>query len=56
MYDLQTDPHELNNIYNDPRYASERAELAAELDRLRHKYKDTDEKRFLPPPGVRRNR
>ena len=52
MYDLQNDPHELNNIYADPRYAGTVAELKTELERLRRKYKDTDEKRFLPKKGA----
>ena len=52
MYDLQNDPHELNNIYADPRYAGTVAELKTELERLRRKYKDTDEKKFLPKMGA----
>ena len=56
MYDLQNDPHELNNIYADPRYAGTVAELKTELERLRRKYKDTDEKKFLPKEGEVRDR
>ena len=51
MYDLRNDPHELNNIYADPRYAGTVADLKTELERLRRKYKDTDEKKFLPKKG-----
>jgi len=48
LYDLEKDPHELNNVYNDPAYADIVKELKAELQRLRKKYRDTDERQFLP--------
>ncbi len=48
LYDLEKDPHELNNVYNDPAYADIVKELKAELQRLREKYRDTDERQFLP--------
>lgn len=35
LFDLETDPHELRNVYDDPDYAGIRAELEAELSRLR---------------------
>lgn len=38
LYDLQADPNELNSVYDDPAYADIRAELHAELDRLREHY------------------
>ena len=41
LYDLERDPHELNNVYDDPRYASIVKELKAELQRLRKHYGDT---------------
>jgi hypothetical protein len=41
LYDLQKDPHELNNIYDDPAYTSIVKELKDELVQLRKKYKDT---------------
>ena len=56
LYDLQADPHELRNLYSDPKYAQTVADLKAELAQLRRKYKDTDEKKFLPQPGARRGR
>jgi len=43
LYDLQKDPKELNNVYEDPAYADVVKELKAELKRLREKYKDTTE-------------
>ena len=48
LYDLKNDLHELNNVYDDPRYAGTVRELKTELERLRKQYGDTDEKRFLP--------
>ncbi len=41
LYDLKKDPHELNNVYDDPAYAAVVKELTAELKRLREKYGDT---------------
>jgi arylsulfatase A-like enzyme len=35
LYDLEKDPHELNNVYGKPEYAKLQAELTAELERLR---------------------
>jgi arylsulfatase A-like enzyme len=41
LYDLQKDPHEMNNVFNDPAYADTVKKLKVELQRLREKYKDT---------------
>jgi arylsulfatase A-like enzyme len=41
LYDLQTDPDERQNVYNDPKYAEIVTELKAELKRLRAQYNDT---------------
>jgi len=41
LYDLQKDPHELNNVYDDPVYATVVTELKAELKRLREQFGDT---------------
>ena len=43
LFDLQKDPHELNSVYDDPAYAHARAEMTAELERLRVQYKDKSE-------------
>jgi len=43
LYDLEKDPKELNNVYDDTAYADVVKELKAELKRLRKKYKDTTE-------------
>jgi arylsulfatase A-like enzyme len=40
MYDLETDPHEMQSVYGDPKYADVQARLLAELKRLQEKYKD----------------
>ncbi|MEM1356139.1 MAG: sulfatase [Planctomycetota bacterium] len=49
LIDLEVDPLEQRNFYNDPAYAEVRAELHAELDRLREKYRvpeiDPDQRR-----------
>ncbi|MEH6550587.1 MAG: sulfatase [Pseudomonadales bacterium] len=42
FYDLRTDPEELNNRYDDPRYQQVIAELKAELSRQREEYQETD--------------
>ena len=51
LYDLQADPHELKNVYADPKYADVVARLKAELARLRKQYGDSDElaRRMMPP-------
>ena len=40
LYDLQKDPDELNNVYDDPAYAGPIKLLKIELQRLRNKYND----------------
>jgi len=44
FYDLQEDPHENNNAYNDEEYADIIAEMKVELLKLRTETGDTDEK------------
>ena len=41
LFDLEADPNELNNIYNDPKNKAIIKKLDAELTRLRQQYKDT---------------
>ncbi len=48
LYDLEKDPHELNNVYADPAYADTVKELKGELERLRAQLKVPEDK--LPPP------
>jgi len=43
MYDLEKDPMEMNNIYEDPDYADIRADMHEKLEELRAKYGDSKE-------------
>ena len=43
MYDLEVDPSEMKNIYNDPAYEDIRKMLHQKLDDLRKQYGDSDE-------------
>ena len=43
MYDLQSDPSEMKNIYNDPEYAEVQKMLHERLEGLRVYYGDSDE-------------
>jgi arylsulfatase A-like enzyme len=40
LYDLERDPHELNNVYDDPQYRDVVAELKSDLQRLQEYYGD----------------
>ncbi len=40
LFDLQTDPHEMKSVYDDPANAAMVTELKAQLDDLRSRYKD----------------
>ena len=50
LYDLEKDPKEMQNVYDDPSYLPVRVELHKELKEIREKYKDSDEltRSFLP--------
>jgi len=43
LFDLEKDPHEMNNVYDEPAYREVRRELTAELMRLKRELGDTDE-------------
>lgn len=43
MYDLEKDPSEMKNVYDDPAYAEVRADLHKRLEELRAEYGDSDE-------------
>jgi arylsulfatase A-like enzyme len=43
LYDLQEDPHELNNLYGKQGYDQITADLKGRLEELRNQYGDTDE-------------
>ena len=43
LYDLTKDPHEMNNVYEDPAYAHQRAQLKSQLVKIKQKVGDTDQ-------------
>jgi arylsulfatase A-like enzyme len=43
LYDLEKDPREMKNVYDDPAYSAIAAKLHQDLDALRVKYKDSPE-------------
>jgi arylsulfatase A-like enzyme len=42
LYDLQKDPHDMKNVYNDPFYAEVRKMMHQRLEEVRAKYGDSD--------------
>lgn len=48
LFDLKNDPHELNNLYDNPDYRVQVSELKVKLNELRKKYKDNNQDDFLP--------
>ena len=42
LFDLQEDPEELHNVYDDPNYADVVEDMTEELDRLRNYYQDNE--------------
>jgi arylsulfatase A-like enzyme len=52
LFDLEKDPHELRNVYDDPAYAATRQDLHRRLDRLRREL--GDETGFEPVLPARR--
>lgn len=42
LYDMKKDPHEMNNVYNDPNYQDVVKRLKSKLSELRDKYGDSD--------------
>jgi arylsulfatase A-like enzyme len=49
LFDLQKDPHELNNVYADPSYAGTVKELKLEMERLKKELNDHDQYVDGPP-------
>lgn len=43
LYDLMKDPHEMNNLYDNPEYAVIQKEMHLKLIEIREKYGDSDE-------------
>jgi hypothetical protein len=48
MFDLERDPHEMRNVYDDPEYAAVRAMMEAEYRRLREYYDAPDHSAHVP--------
>ncbi len=48
FYDLKTDPDELTNLYDNPKYARQIAETKREMDRLRAYYADDSDSAVMP--------
>jgi len=44
FYDMQNDPHEMMNLYGDPKYSKLINEMKAELKKIRSELNETDEK------------
>jgi arylsulfatase A-like enzyme len=42
MYDLEKDPSEMNNVYDDPSYKEIKAQMHEKLEEIRTKYGDSD--------------
>lgn len=53
LYDLQEDPNEMSNEYDNPKYESIVTDLKNELEDLRRQYNDTDLNKFLPKDNVK---
>ncbi|MDH5413192.1 MAG: DUF4976 domain-containing protein [Flavobacteriaceae bacterium] len=58
LYDLERDPSEMNNVYNDPSYKKIVENMHDRLDEMREKYGDSDElqkshlERYLKGKGL----
>ena len=55
FYDLENDPDELTNQYNNPKYADKIAEVRTELDRLQTFYDDDSDVAEKPKAWQERN-
>ncbi len=60
LFDLEKDPSEMNNIYNDPTYAQIKENMHKRLEEMRVKYGDSDAldksnlERYLKAKGVKK--
>ncbi len=50
LYDLKADPNEMHSVYDDPAYTDTRADLHAELTRLREKFAVGEDPVPMPEP------
>ncbi|MFD2969076.1 sulfatase family protein [Sphingobacterium bambusae] len=53
LYDLEKDPNELRNVYDDPAYATVKKNMIQQLKKVRKKYKDSEQNdlHYLPKGG-----
>ncbi|MGD9344525.1 MAG: sulfatase [Candidatus Aminicenantes bacterium] len=58
LYDLEKDPNEINNVYDNPAYTDVVTELKAEIERLQNLYGDSEElaQKFLRQDLERQNK
>ncbi|MCA9131213.1 MAG: sulfatase [Planctomycetales bacterium] len=54
LFDLKRDPHELQSVYDDPKYAEVRSEMLAQLNELRTMYQVPEDTIEEPQPARRR--
>ena len=54
MYDLKTDPNEVNNVYEDPKYKEVREYMTAELAKARYDNKVPESVFEAPYPYMNR--
>jgi hypothetical protein len=52
LYDLENDPSEVNNLYDNPEYAELIATLKNKIAALQEQYQDTEGDQFLPQPDI----
>ncbi|MDB2463086.1 sulfatase [Algibacter sp.] len=61
LYDLEKDPTEMNNVYNNPEYTSVKDDMHKQLEKMRTKYGDSDAlneenlNRFLNKKGLKKH-
>jgi arylsulfatase A-like enzyme len=56
FYDLNSDPDEGNNLYNDAKYVDQIAEMKIELARLQEQYEDESDLSEMPEPWQKEQR
>ncbi len=52
FFDLEKDPEEIHNLYDDPAYSEVINELKTELTKLRKEYQDSDTDKYMPQAPV----
>jgi len=48
LFDLQTDPEQIQSVYGEPEYAEVQQELKSKLDELQEKYEDESWSQITP--------